>query len=144
VGPSLNGPRTQNDKHPNTLIIFKFLFVSVSALKFPFTNSVSQCPHGLRRIWSLTARTTGSWIRIPLETLTYVHVLLSCAILRTETSRWANPPVQGDLCLKWFITLNEKKSLCLHFNIHRNPLGSSQGCWSTNKCREHKVYDYVS
>jgi len=42
-----------------------------------FCNNTSR-PRGIRHVWSWTARTLGSLVRIPLETWIYVRVFLLC------------------------------------------------------------------
>jgi hypothetical protein len=41
----------------------------------------SQWSHGLRHVLSSTARTLGSWVRIPLEAWMCVRVFLCCVVL---------------------------------------------------------------
>jgi hypothetical protein len=41
-----------------------------------FVSSRLQWPRGLRRVWSWTARTLGSWVWIPLGALMHVHFFL--------------------------------------------------------------------
>jgi hypothetical protein len=63
---------------------------------FDKEQSRFQWPCRLRHVRSLTARTLGSWIRIPLEGCTYafICVVLSCVGRGLDTGRF---PVQGVL-----------------------------------------------
>jgi hypothetical protein len=101
--PNLKTPKI---KHTSSKYYY-FILRTWPALMFKLNSNMntirrSQSPRGLRHEPSSTARTLGSWIRIPLEAwmslCVYSVFLLSC--VQVAALRRADPPPKGSYRVK--------------------------------------------